>query len=66
MESALPLFYELQVARLMVRKEKPKNLPALCDKYGKWKNKLEKYLRTDEIIMLLALGNVKFGVDRSA
>ena len=50
----------------MMRKEKPKNLPALCDKYGKWKDKLEKYLQTDEIIMLLALGNVKFDVDRSA
>ena len=44
MESALPLFYELQVARFMVRKEKPKNLPALCGKCGKWKDKLEKYL----------------------
>jgi len=44
--------------------KKPKSLPILCDKHGKWKDKLEKYLQTDEKITLLALGNVKFDVLR--
>jgi len=45
-------------------KQKPKILPILCDKHGKWKGKLEKYLQTDQKITLLALGNVKFDVLR--
>jgi len=44
--------------------KKPKTLPILCDKYGRWKGKLEKYLQTDQKITLLALGNVKFEVLR--
>lgn len=44
--------------------KKPKSLPILCDKYGRWKGKLEQYLQTDQKITLLALGNVKFDVLR--
>jgi hypothetical protein len=40
----------------------PTSLPILCDKYGEWKDKLEKNLSTSERITLLALGDVKFDV----
>ena len=50
----------------MGKKDRPKSLPMLCDKYSKWKDKLEKYLQTNEKITLLALGNVKFDVLRHA
>jgi hypothetical protein len=42
--------------------KKPTSLPILCDRYGEWKEKLEKCLPTSERITLLALGNVKFDV----
>ena len=50
----------------MGKKDRPKSLPILCDKYSKWKGKLEKYLQTNEKFTLLALGNVKFDVLRHA
>jgi hypothetical protein len=34
----------------------------LCGKDGKWKDKLEKCLQTDDRIVLLALGDVKYEV----
>lgn len=48
----------------MGKKDKPKSRAILCDKHGKWRDKLEKYLQTEERITLLALGNVKFDVLR--
>jgi hypothetical protein len=33
-----------------------------CGKDGKWKDKLEKCLQTDDRIVLLALGNVRYEV----
>ena len=36
--------------------------PIFCDKDGKWKEKLEKCLQTDDRIVLLALGDVKYEV----
>jgi hypothetical protein len=36
--------------------------PIFCDKDGKWKDKLEKCLQTDDRIVLLALGDVKYEV----
>ena len=41
---------------------KPTGVPILCGKDGKWKDKLEKCLQTDDRIVLLALGNVKYEV----
>jgi len=41
---------------------KPTGVPILCGKDGKWKDKLEKCLQTDDGIVLLALGNVKYEV----
>jgi len=46
----------------MGKKEKSKSLIVLCDKYGEWKGKLEKCLQTDDRIVLLALGDVKYEV----
>ena len=34
----------------------------MCGKDGKWKDKLEKCLQTDDRIVLLALGDVKYEV----
>jgi hypothetical protein len=36
--------------------------PIFCDKDGKWKDKLEKCLQTDDRIVLFALGDVKYEV----
>jgi hypothetical protein len=41
---------------------KPTGVPILCGKDGKWKDKLEKCLQTDDRIVLLALGDVKYEV----
>ena len=36
--------------------------PIFCGSDGEWKDKLEKRLQTDDRIVLLALGNVKYEV----
>jgi hypothetical protein len=41
---------------------KPKGVPILCGKDGKWKDRLEKCLQTDDRIVLLVLGDVKYEV----
>jgi len=41
---------------------KPTGVPILCGKDGKWKDKLGKCLQTDDRIVLLALGDVKYDV----
>jgi len=41
---------------------KSTGVPILCGKDGKWKDKLEKCLQTDDRIVLLALGDVKYEV----
>jgi hypothetical protein len=41
---------------------KPTGVPILCGKDEKWKEKLEKCLQTDDRIVLLALGDVKYEV----
>ena len=44
------------------KENKPTGVPILCGKDGKWKDKLEKCLQTDDRIVLLALGDVKYEV----
>ena len=39
-----------------------KGKPIFCGSDGEWKDKLEKCLQTDDRIVLLALGNVKYEV----
>ncbi len=46
----------------MGEESKPTGVPILCGKDGKWKDKLEKCLQTDDRIVLLALGDVKYEV----
>ena len=45
---------------LIVTKSKGK--PIFCGSDGEWKDKLEKCLQTDDRIVLLALGDVKYEV----
>jgi hypothetical protein len=41
---------------------KGRGKPIFCGSDGEWKNKLEKCLQTDDRIVLLALGDVKYEV----
>jgi len=41
---------------------KSTGVPILCGRDGRWKEKLEKCLQTDDRIVLLALGDVKYEV----
>jgi len=41
---------------------KGRGKPIFCGSDGEWKNKLEKRLQTDDRIVLLALGDVKYEV----
>jgi hypothetical protein len=41
---------------------KGKGKPVFCGKDGKWKDELEKRLPTDDEIVVLALGDVKYDV----
>ena len=41
---------------------KGRGKPIFCGSDGEWKDKLEKCLQTDDRIVLLALGNVKYDV----
>ncbi|MCJ7719157.1 hypothetical protein MUO69_04420 [Candidatus Bathyarchaeota archaeon] len=43
---------------------KGKGKPVFCGKDGKWKDELEKRLPTDDEIVVLALGDVKYDVLR--
>jgi len=43
---------------------KGKGKPVFCGKDGRWKVELEKRLPTDDEIVVLALGDVKYGVLR--
>jgi hypothetical protein len=43
---------------------KSKGKPVFCDKDGKWKDELERRLPTDDEILVLALGDVKYEVLR--
>jgi len=46
---------------LMSDRERPKGI-IFCGRDGKWKEQLEKRLQTDDRIVLLALGDVKYEV----
>ena len=37
-------------------------LPVLCGKDGKWKTKLEELLQPNQVVVLLALGDIKYDV----
>jgi hypothetical protein len=41
---------------------KPTGVPIFCGKDGKWKDKLEKCLQTNDRIVLLALDDMKYDV----
>ena len=46
----------------MTGEVKGKGKPVFCGKDGKWKDELEKRLPTDDEIVVLALGDVKYEV----
>ena len=48
----------------MTGEVKGKGKPVFCGKDGKWKDELEKRVPTDDEIVVLALGDVKYGVLR--